>query len=213
VLRRFLVLHGLGNHRPQEHWQWWLVEQLRWRGEQVLYPQLPDPDLPDLTRWLDLLVGEYAQLGDGERVVVCHSLACALWYQASERGLVRPPADRVLLVAPPGPSVLAEAATAAFAPREWNTEALHSSSRAPIRLVASDIDPYCPEGPAAIVYGQTLGIEADTIPGAGHLTPADGYGSWPDVLTWCLDPETTVDFGAARSPSALRGQPTGKEEL
>jgi predicted alpha/beta hydrolase family esterase len=92
VARRFLVLHGLGNHRPQEHWQWWLVEQLRWRGEQVLYPQLPDPDLPDLTSWLDLLVGEYAQLGDGERVIVCHSLACALWCQASERGLVRPPA-------------------------------------------------------------------------------------------------------------------------
>jgi predicted alpha/beta hydrolase family esterase len=212
VHRRFLVLHGLGNCRPRAHWQWWLVDRLRTHGEQVLYPQLPDPDAPDLTSWLDLLAGEYDQLGDGERIVICHSLACALWYQASERGLVDPIADRVLLVEPPGPSVLAEAATAAFAPREWSTDVLHSSSRAPIRLVASDIDPYCPEGPAAVVYGQPLGIDADTIPGAGHLTPSDGYGPWPDVLSWCLDPETTVDFDAARS-LALHEEPTGKEEL
>src|SRR6266508_5326296 len=111
--RSFLVLHGLGNHRPRGHWQRWLVERLRRDGEQVRYPQLPDPDRPQLTAWLDALGVEYAQLGDGERVVICHSLACALWYEASERGLINPPATRVMLVAPPGASVLAEPVTAA----------------------------------------------------------------------------------------------------
>lgn len=59
-------------------WQWWLAEQLRRRGEQVLYPQLPNPDRPQPAAWLDALVAEYAQLGNGERVVICHSLACCL---------------------------------------------------------------------------------------------------------------------------------------
>lgn len=81
---RFLILHGFGNRRPRGHWQHWLADQLRRRGERVRYPQLPDPDRPDLTAWLDALGTEYAQLGDRERVVICHSLACALWYQASE---------------------------------------------------------------------------------------------------------------------------------
>ena len=198
---RFLVLHGLGNRRPHGHWQRWLVDQLRRRGERVRYPQLPDPDRPDLTAWLDVLATEYAQLGLGERVVICHSLACALWYRASERDLIRPAADRVLLVAPPGPSVLTEPVTAAFVPRAWSREALRASSRT-TRLVASDRDPHCPEAPAARLYGEPLGVRADTIRGAGHLTQADGYGPWPELLAWCLDEEAVADFGACRPIAA-----------
>ncbi|MGH3494745.1 MAG: hypothetical protein ACRDQ1_16130 [Sciscionella sp.] len=41
--RRFLLLHGYGNHPPVGHWQWLLTEQLCRRGEQLRYPQLPDP--------------------------------------------------------------------------------------------------------------------------------------------------------------------------
>jgi predicted alpha/beta hydrolase family esterase len=198
--RRFLVLHGLGNHRPRDHWQWWLAEQLRRRGEQVLYPQLPDPDRPDLARWLDVLAAESAQLGDGERIVVCHSLACALWYEASDRGVVDTPADRVLLVAPPGPSVLARPVTSAFDPNPWNADVLNASSRATIRLVASDSDPYCPEGPAAVVYAQPLHLDAETIHGAGHLTTADGYGPWPQMLRWCLEADARFsDFRSSVS--------------
>jgi predicted alpha/beta hydrolase family esterase len=200
--RQFLVLHGLGNRRPRAHWQWWLVEQLRRRGERVRYPQLPDPDRPALARWLDALATEYAQMGAGERIVVCHSLACALWYQASSRGLIDPPADRLVLVAPPGPSVLAEPASAPFAPRSWDAAIMHASCTAPIRLVASDADPYCQEGPAALVYGSTLGVDSDTVDGAGHFTPADGYGPWPALLDWCLDASACVDFGATGSHSA-----------
>jgi len=36
------VLHGWQNRRPQEHWQWQLVEALRCAGEQVLYQPRPD---------------------------------------------------------------------------------------------------------------------------------------------------------------------------
>lgn len=185
--RRFLLLHGLGNHRPIGHWLSWLAEELRRRDEQVLYPQMPSPDAPKLPEWLDLLCAENAQMGAGERIVVCHSLACALWYWASEGGELERPADRVLLVAPPGPSVLERAITATFYAGAWNGERLSASSRTKIRLVASQFDPECPEGSPAQVYGQPLGLDAETIPGAGHLSMSDGYGPWPAVLRWCLD--------------------------
>jgi uncharacterized protein len=181
------MLHGLANHRPLGHWQWWLTEELRRRGEQVLYPQLPNADAPQLTEWLDLLGSECAQMGDGDRIVICHSLACVLWYEASARDALARPADRVLLVAPPGPSVLDVPITATFATGRWRADRLQASSLATIRLVASDSDPFCPEGSAALVYGQPLGLDAETIPGAGHLTSLDGYGPWPAALRWCLD--------------------------
>lgn len=56
--RRFLILHGAENRRPREHWQHHLAEELRARGEIVLYPQLPDPDNPRLETWLELLRAE-----------------------------------------------------------------------------------------------------------------------------------------------------------
>lgn len=205
MTRRFLLLHGLENRRPREHWQWWLAEQLRRRGEQVLYPQLPDPDYPDLSQWLDLLTAEYAQLGDSGRVVICHSLACALWYQASRRAILELRADLLLLVAPPGPSFLARAVTADFYDEYWDPAVLRGSAHA-IRLVASDVDRYCPEGPAARVYGQPLGLDTETTQNAGHLARSDGYGPWPGVLRWCLDPSTRITCAEPRSnnPSSVQ---------
>jgi hypothetical protein len=61
-MRSFLLLHGLGNRRRLGHWQRWLAEQLRARGERVCYPQFPEPDQPVLTRWLHILAAEYSAL-------------------------------------------------------------------------------------------------------------------------------------------------------
>ena len=44
--RSFLILHGVENQRPPGHWQYDLAQRLREQGEQVFYPQLPDPDPP-----------------------------------------------------------------------------------------------------------------------------------------------------------------------
>jgi hypothetical protein len=44
--RSFLILHGVENRRPAEHWQSDLAQRLREHGEQLFYPQLPDPNRP-----------------------------------------------------------------------------------------------------------------------------------------------------------------------
>ncbi len=188
--RRFLVLHGWENHRPPEHWEWWLVDALRDQGEQVLYPQLPSADLPVLTDWLEVFTSEWRQMGAGERVVVAHSLGCLLWLHAAAEGLVDPVADRVLLVAPPSPAVTAGTpAMAGFVAPE-DPASVWAASRTAVRLVCSDADPYSTEGTAAELYGAPLGLDSEVLPGAGHLTISDGYGPWPAVLAWCLDGAT-----------------------
>lgn len=190
--RRFLVLHGWQHHRPPEHWAWWLTESLRGRGEQVLYPQLPDPDRPRLADWLAVFGAEWAQLGRGQRVVVAHSLGCLLWLRAATAGLTDPPADRVLLVAPPSPEVTRSTPEMAEFDAPLDAGALRRSSRATVRLACSDEDEYSSEGTAAELYGVPLGLDVDLLPGARHLSDADGYGPWPAVLAWCLDPSTRL---------------------
>jgi len=196
VSRRFLVLHGWENHRPPQHWEWWLVDALRDQGEQVLYPQLPSADLPVLADWLEVFTSEWRQMGAGERVVVAHSLGCLLWLHAAAEGLVDPVADRVLLVAPPSPAVTAGTpAMAGFVtPEEPAT--VWAASRTDVRLVCSDADSYSTEGTAAELYGAPLGLDSEVLPGAGHLTIDDGYGPWPAVLAWCLDGTTRFAAGS-----------------
>jgi predicted alpha/beta hydrolase family esterase len=180
--RRFLVLHGWQNRRPPGHWQFWLVERMRERGEQVLYPQLPRPDEPELGEWCEVLAAELDQLGDGERVVICHSLSCLLWAHAAPRLGARAAVDRLLWVGPPGPSAFVEA-IASFAPRDLDADAI--AATAPVRrLVCGDHDPYCPER-AERLYG-SLGFEVSVLAGAGHLDLDAGYGPWPAVERWAL---------------------------
>jgi predicted alpha/beta hydrolase family esterase len=185
--RSYLILHGWQNHRPKAHWQHWLADRLSELGHHVSYPQLPDPDYPDLEVWLAELARHVDDLSaTTERVIVAHSASALLWLHAAARGVPGLDAvDRVLLVGPPSASVVARyPEVAEFAPPP-----LDFALPGPTRLVAGDDDPYCPEG-ARTVFGDPLGIPTEIIPGAAHLDLDAGYGSWPAVLDWCLD-ETT----------------------
>ena len=188
--RRFLVLHGWQNRRPSGHWQWQLTEALRADGEQVLYPQFPSPDEPSLATWTALLRDELAQLGSGERIVVAHSLAVALWSSVAGTLTADERVDRVLLVAPPAPEVLARYPEVAEFSRVPHEPAALAGAAATTRLAASDDDPYWPGG-AAPVFAD-LGLDVDVLPGAAHLDLDAGYGRWPAVEAWCRDPATRL---------------------
>jgi predicted alpha/beta hydrolase family esterase len=177
VARRFLVLHGWQNRRPTDHWQFWLTERLRSRGEQVLYPQLPSPDDPVLDEWLEVLHGELRMLGDGERIVLCHSLGCLLWLRHAANAHDLAPVDRLLLVCPPGASALPVALSPFFS-RPGDATALAASVRTRAQLACTDGDAWCAEG-AAETYGRELDLDVHIVPGGGHLAADDGYGAWP----------------------------------
>ncbi|MFC8344539.1 RBBP9/YdeN family alpha/beta hydrolase [Streptomyces sp. NPDC057280] len=178
----YLILHGWQNHRPADHWQHWLADRLTELGHQVTYPQLPDPDDPSLEVWLGELARYLAERPD---VVVAHSASAVLWLHAVARGMPGVgDVERVLLVGPPAASVLARYPEVA----EFTAPPLDFTLPGPTLLVAGDDDPYCPGG-AQSAYGDPLGIPTRLLPGAAHLDLDAGYGSWPSVLEWCLDPE------------------------
>jgi predicted alpha/beta hydrolase family esterase len=192
--RRFLILHGWQNRRPAGHWQRWLAEELEASGEQVLYPQLPEPDMPTLADWLATLRTQLGLLGDGERIVIAHSLGCLLWLRHAERVLAQERVDRVLLVCPAGPAAL-PAELRDFHGAPFDGRAVRAAARS-TELVCTDADPWCPEG-AARFFGRALDLPAYVVHGAGHLSLDEGYGAWPAVAAWARTGRFPVDVPLA----------------
>ncbi len=185
MMMSFLILHGIENHRAPEHWQFLLAAQLVQRGHEVRYPALPDPDAPQLAQWLDVLDKELAALGGQQRVVVCHSLACLLWFRAAQGGLgAGGPVNRLLLVSPPASECVPDGG-ASFRLDTFAADAVRASVDREIAIACSDADPYNPAGAQAL-YGDALGITATVFEGAGHITPDTGFGPWPFASDWCL---------------------------
>jgi predicted alpha/beta hydrolase family esterase len=175
---RFLILHGLDGS-GEGHWQPWLAERLTAAGEDVAFPDLPDPSDPEPAAWEAAIQSELAS--DHEAVVICHSLACLAWLRiaAAADGLR---AARVLLVAPPCRDDVAPVAR--FLDHGASAVDLGQAAQSTL-LICSDQDPYCPAG-AIAVYGEPLEIESRLMRGAGHINPESGYGPWPEVESWAL---------------------------
>jgi predicted alpha/beta hydrolase family esterase len=174
----FLILHGLLGSGP-DHWQTWLARRLRERDQRVSYPDLPQPDRARLDAWLEVLDREL--LDPDGLVVICHSLACVLWLQHARRSRGEP-VERVLLVAPPSPSVQLPARD--FFPL-YVEPADVARAAGSTRLVWASDDPYCPGG-AEQLYAEPLELPSCRIEGGGHINPDAGYGPWPEVERWCL---------------------------
>jgi predicted alpha/beta hydrolase family esterase len=183
----YLILHGIENERPPQHWQFQLAAELARRGHDVRYPAMPEPHAPVLDEWLAVLRGELLAMRGERHVVVCHSLACLLWFHGASRGLDgQLPVDRVLLVAPPD-SALVPDAGASFRLDGFDASATQRSARTELAIACSDADPYNPRG-AQTLYGDPLGIEATVVHNGGHITPDDGYGRWQFAEDWCTPP-------------------------
>jgi predicted alpha/beta hydrolase family esterase len=185
-----LIVHGLSGSGPG-HWQTWLWQRLLERGIDVSYLDLPDRDEPSLDVWLAVLEQELARIGPDKLVVACHSLGAVTWLHLASR-TDRRLAERVLLAAPPSAgSAVPEIAE--FVPAPLDAEAVARAARHTRVVCAPSGDPYRPEGPELF---EPLGVPIDVIPGGGHLNTDAGYGEWPAVEAWCLDPS----FGALTSP-------------
>jgi uncharacterized protein len=176
--RSFLILHGLEGSGP-DHWQTWLAGRLREGGEDVRYPDLPNPYDPKPDEWLAALQPELAGLG-GERIVLCHSLACLLWLLNARDGATDV-ADRVLLVAPP--CTVEVEAVVRFKPDGVTAAELERAAGQTL-MFWGDPDPYCPA--TAPVAFEGLFRNAKAFPGRGHLNTDAGYGPWPEVEDWAL---------------------------
>lgn len=196
---RVLILHGWQGS-GDGHWQRWLAAELEAAGHVVLFPDLPECDLPCPDQWGGALHQHLAALADGpgERVVVAHSLGCVLWFREAHRIAPEHRVDRVAVVAPPCPGAKV-AELARFYPTWAQRDAVAAAARGATRLVCADDDPYCPGRGASQHWGEPLDLPVDLLPGQGHLNVEAGYGPWPAMLDWTLGRTERLTGAAAAS--------------
>jgi uncharacterized protein len=188
--RRFVILHGWANEKPEGHWQRLLAERLTERGHEVEYPQLPNPHYPSLKAWTTAIEAAIDPDPGCEQVVIAHSLACAAWIHLAETHRDRPPVDRLVFVAPPGPKMLAETPELQdFQFPDGAHAMVAKTTRVAPRLVCSDNDRYC-DPPADILYGDAFDVDAPA--GCGHFDLDAHYGTWDSMLDWCEDKERRI---------------------
>lgn len=195
-MARVVILHGWTNRRPQGQWQRHLAGQLREAGHIVSYPQMPNPEEPKLSEWLEVLTAELEMMrevgsrSDEELIVIAHSLGCILWLQASDLGLLHETPSRLLLVAPPERQPVVLPAIETFVMNDHGDERIRAAVKASakeVTLVGSDEDVWQPSGIQAGV-GDLLGLQAIVIPGAKHFSHHDGFHQWQGVFDWVQDP-------------------------
>ena len=187
MAKQVIVLHGWRNRRWEGHWQREAAAALRKQGHQVFYPQLPSTDEPRFADWSEVVLAELAlarEANQGEELVVIgHSLGSVTWLKLVELGLIEAPVSRVLLVAPADPELLLDIADFVFDPAKVDV----SRGAASTLIVGSDEDEWSPRG-IERTFADSLGVPAVIIPGAKHLSLADGWGKWAGVINWVNDP-------------------------
>ncbi len=196
-MSKVLIIHGWTNRRPAGHWQRSLAAALRDQGHLVSYPQLPNPDQPVLDEWLEVLTAELEQFDEVASraseplIVLAHSLGCVAWMQLADRGLLKQPADRALLVAPPEPAPISPVPTFVMDLSDGRAERVVKGSAREVTLVGSDADVWQPSGIQAGV-GDMIGLQAVVVHGAKHFSTLDGFTQWQGVIDWVNDPSADL---------------------
>lgn len=175
-----VIVHGYDGSGPG-HWQHWLYTELRERGVPAEFPELPDPQSPDCSRWVARL-REIVAGASSPVVFAAHSLGCwAVDHLVARYGAAG--ISSALLVAPPSPYLLFEPVQSFFpAPQ---SAAAWQPLRDQSLLVVSDDDPYI-EPKEAKDIGHHIGVPVQILPGCGHINIESGFGPWPFALEWVL---------------------------
>ena len=186
-MNRILFLHGYTNKRPFGHWMRFSAAELRNQGNQVWYPQFPNPDFPDSGDWQALLNQEAAMMDEvetGEKIVIAHSLGTVNWLLGALTDQFLKPFDRVLLVAIPDPSITSQAPGIKGEALDYQhpnlVAQMHKWAKS-ITVLASDKDRWQPNGPG---FYDSLGLETSIFPGAGHFSTDDGFGVYQGIAKW-----------------------------
>ena len=157
-----LLVPGLGGSGP-DHWQ------SLWRRDRPQFRRVEqdDWDVPDLGIW----AAGVARAIDSVRkppIVVAHGFGCIAAIHAAT--FYRRQLAGALLVAPADP-------------QRWRVAPLVSHARLPFRttLVASTNDPLLAHARAQ-AFATAWGAHLVTLPDAGHINAAAGFGAWPQGL-------------------------------
>ena len=164
---RVLILHGWGGS-DYPHWQSKLACKIACNYGCVSFPLLKNPHFPTLKNWLEQLDKEIKTFKPN--IVVCHSLACNLWFwYAKESNYI---VDKLYLVAMPSLNTKEDTIKSFFpCPLPDNLNAKEAV------FVSSDSDIWCSVDEVEDIANR-YSVELKILHNAGHINADSGYGDW-----------------------------------
>ncbi|MBD7952052.1 RBBP9/YdeN family alpha/beta hydrolase [Oerskovia rustica] len=190
---RVVVVHGLGAS-SDNHWFGAVRDRYTPHGVEVLVPDLPRSQAPDLDTWLDVLADAIGPLDEGT-VLVGHSLGCVtiLQHLAARQDEWR--LGGLALVAGFVEEVPGIPEVDHFVERPLAPDAVAARSRRR-HVVVADADPVVPRR-LTETLARVLDADLTVVEGGGHFVAGGGFDRLPaleDVLdAWTGErPVTTV---------------------
>lgn len=171
---KYLLFHGWGGS-DYPHWQSWLASELAKDYGTVSFPLIQNPHHPNKKKWLSQFKKHLKSFCP--TTVICHSLACTVWFELCNEKEIDE-VDRLLLVAPPGLNCKIDLLKTFF-PSTLPKKLFAKEAK----LVVSTNDPYLSMDEAHR-FKEELNIDMLILENAGHINDKSGYGAWSWVLEW-----------------------------
>jgi len=173
-MKRVLILHGWGGS-DYPHWQSWLAGELAKDYGNVCFPLLGNPHFPNKNKQMNQIKSILKSYQP--EIVICHSLACTIWFHLCNEGKISP-VEHLLLVSPPSNNCGIDMIRKFFPASPPKN--LHAKEAF---LVTSNTDPYLTIEEAKTLKKE-LGVKMLMLENAGHINDQSGYGEWDWVLKW-----------------------------
>lgn len=180
-MKKIILVHGWGATSKSDFFPW-LKAQLKENGCEVIAPDMPDTESPDITKWVSKLT-EVTGIPDTNTYFIGHSIGCQTILRYLER-------------------VDAQVGGAIFVAGWFNLDNLEDEEAVEIAkpwvetpidtlklknvlpnstLIISDNDPYGCFDENRERFSQFVTREV-VVPNAGHFNPEDGYAEIPLVI-------------------------------
>ncbi len=172
------IFHGVNGH-PEENWFPWLKSKLEELGHQVIVPQFPHADHPQLDEWLAFF-GQWKPLLNDEAIVIGHSLGSAFALRLLERSEL--PVRATILVA----SVWGvmenqfDPLMTSFTEAPYDWQKIRSNA-GKTYVIHSDNDPYIALEKAEAL-AENLHVPVTLLKNGGHFNAEAGYTTFERLL-------------------------------
>lgn len=175
-MKKVIILHGYGGDSKQ-NWFPWLKNRLIDLNVDVVVPDMPETDAPELSAWLAHLQ-QVAGIVDEDTYLVGHSLGCATilrFLEHLEDG--NPVGGAVLVAAFAEPIHFTELDS--FTAGAWDDDRIKNACRK-IVVINSDNDPHVPME-MALNIRKRFNAELSVMHNAEHINAKAGFTKVPLV--------------------------------
>lgn len=181
--KKVYIIHGWGGS-PKSHWYPWLAQELKNKGFQVIVPEMPETDNPQIEKWVGRLA-EIAGSMDENTFFVGHSIGCQAILRYLEK-LENKSVGGAVFIAGWFNLINLDQAEAEIADPWLKTQINFSKIREMLKgkliVILSDNDPYnCLEDNQNVFKSQ-LNAEVIVEKNRGHLTDEDGIDQLSEAL-------------------------------